>query len=538
MLFTGDVMAAKIKFIDKFYLKTFLIGWGICCLVWSFMLFQFWWGNHDWGYLKSGVDISSGLFEVRYSQHLPTILLLDGHVLPFFTSFCAIGCLVLEAILVAAYLGLSKSFYRYLFFVLFIGLNPYIATLFYFLYLSFVFIFWSLVGVFLLFIAERSYKWYNVLGGGVLFFLILGSYPPNIALILVLFVAKRLFQYVDGNESLVKIIQKSVFFSIMLGIGYVGFHYAYVYILQNGFVNLDMYNIATKSFWGAIKALGGEAIGSVTQLFHQHSFLEFSYCFLLFLITFAAFVLCLSYEKNRFLLVLFLVAILLCSRFCFIVGADVSAGAFRMEYWSRLSLAIISLAVLLRSKSRIVANLLLIWAFLVAVLFVKTDFEIQKVRYFEFAANRKYQLRRIDEIVTQPLFKMKPKYISLSFGYPRFYPKYMKAENRSGDIAGISPIFDFDEVHQLFWEEKVSPVVIGAGIWGRDNVLRAQRDIATWKDRNYWQNNPKNMENIRYWLYTEAGYNKAYIDDKYIITIFDIDYFYKYRETVINHLDN
>lgn len=27
----------------------------IGCLVWSFMLFQFWWGDHDWGYIKSGV---------------------------------------------------------------------------------------------------------------------------------------------------------------------------------------------------------------------------------------------------------------------------------------------------------------------------------------------------------------------------------------------------------------------------------------------------------------------------------------------------
>ena len=178
------------------------------------------------------------------------------------------------------------------------------------------------------------------------------------------------------------------------------------------------------------------------------------------------------------------------------------------------------------------------WVCLAMILFIKTNFDIQKVRYLEFSANRKYQARRIDDVIMQSAFEMAPKYISLNFGYPLFHAKYME-QNRTGDIAGVPAVFDFDGVNQLFWEEVKSPVVIGASVWGQDNIFRANRSgDEKWINKNYWKNNPKNMENIRYWLYTEAGYNKAYVDDKYIITIFDMGYLHKYRETVINHLDN
>lgn len=531
-------MATEQNFGDNFYLKTFLIGFGIVCAVWSFMIFQFWWGNHDWGYLKSGVSLSSGFFEARYSQHLPTILFFDGHILPFFTLFCALGCLAIESMFIAKYLDVPKSFKNYLFFVLFMGLNPYVATLFYFLYLSFVYVFWSLTGIFLLFLTEKQYKWYHLLTGGLLFFLILGSYPPNIALILVLFVTKRLIQYVNGKENIWNTICRSMYFVTMLGFGYMGFRLAYTYILQKGYINLDMYNIAIKGVFDAVKALATELSGSVTQLFHQHSFMEFSYCFLLSILILTAVLVSLSYKKNKFILILFIVAIFLSSRFCFIIGADVSAGIFRIEYWSRLGLTIFALGVLLRQSNNKINNFLFVWGILAVALFINTDFYIQKIRYLEFSANRQYQARQIDKITMQPMFNLEPKYISLSFGYPVFYVKYMKDKNHSGDIAGVAPIFDFDEINQLFWEEKVSPVVIGAGIWGINNVLRADRaGNGKWQDGNYWRNNPNNVESIKYWLYTKAKYNSVYVDDKYILMVMSLPHFYKYRETVVNKLD-
>ena len=57
----------------------------------------------------------------------------------------------------------------------------------------------------------------------------------------------------------------------------------------------------------------------------------------------------------------------------------------------------------------------------------------------------------------------------------------------------------------------------------------------------YWRNNPENMENIRYWLYTSARpyphENSIYIDDKYLLLILESYDFYNYRELVAMGLD-
>ena len=67
-------MATKAANNKKFYLKAFLISFSIISIVYSFMIFQFWWGNHDWEFLKDGILLKDGFFEARYAQHLPNIL--------------------------------------------------------------------------------------------------------------------------------------------------------------------------------------------------------------------------------------------------------------------------------------------------------------------------------------------------------------------------------------------------------------------------------------------------------------------------------
>ena len=102
-------------------------------------------------------------------------------------------------------------------------------------------------------------------------------------------------------------------------------------------------------------------------------------------------------------------------------------------------------------------------------------------------------------------------------------------------------MFEFDVANYLFWEEKVSPVIIGAGISGR-SVLRVDRGGKDkWHNPDYWTNNPSNMENIRFWLYTKAkpypSFDSVYVDDKYLLLVLDKLTFNKHKELVGRLLD-
>ena len=532
-------MDTKRKIFDCFYLRAFLSAWGICGLVWSFMIFQFWWGNHDWGYLKSGVSLSSGFFEARYSQHLPTVLFLDGHILPVLTIMSALAMLVILGILVGVYLEIPKSLKNYLFMALFVGLNPYNFVLFYYGHYMFPLAFWGCMDVILLFFCEEIKDWWKVIAGGLLFCFILGSYLPNVALILVLFIAKRVIRYAYGVENLKQIARAGLSLCVVFLLGYVGYFTVCICLKAHSWLNAEMYNLELKSFREILVQFLPEAAKGVLQFFHKYSFLEQPYSILLSLlfgsaVIYAFFV---SKGKKRGVVLLLLFAMIVVSRLFFLLSKS-DVAAFRMEYWGKLGLCLFALGILLRAKQRYIQNYLLLLIGAILVLFVNSNFEIQKVQSLGFNAARKYQARLVDDIVTHPQFEMKAKYLSFTFGYPKFRERYM-LENKynTGEMVGLDNVFPFDAINQLFWEDKQSPIVVGGGFFDNGGIIFSERNK---RDENitadYWLNNAQNMQNIRYWLYTQAKYRKVYIDDKYIVQILSLPYFYKYRETAISSL--
>ena len=93
----------------KEYARMLLISMGLMSVVYFYMFCNFWWGNHDWGYLKDGASIESGLFEARYSQHLFTLLFLDGHILPIITYLLGFLCISVQAILIGKYFEVPEK---------------------------------------------------------------------------------------------------------------------------------------------------------------------------------------------------------------------------------------------------------------------------------------------------------------------------------------------------------------------------------------------------------------------------------------------
>lgn len=347
-------------------------------------------------------------------------------------------------------------------------------------------------------------------------------------------------RYDADKESFFEIVKESLLFLGVFGTACVCFRFIYEYLVSLGVVNLDMYNIKVRGGAEVLRIIPEELFNSFIQLFKRRSFLGGAYCLLCGGAVIVAAGELLFFSKKKLICAGLIAAVFISSRFAFLVSAASSIGAFRMEYWARAGLLVFGLAVFFRKKSMVYKNLVLFWCVMTLCLFVKTDFFIQKIQYLGFYSGRLFQARLWEKVVTHPEFVNEPRYIALNFGQPNFRRHFFDDSYLTEELLGYGLFFDFDVENELFWDEKVSPVIIGAKIDnnGRE-ILRVDRGgKEKWENLEYWSNNPENMKNIRWWLYMEAKQGDVYIDDKYMIMVFDKLVFYKNRELVAEKLDD
>jgi len=528
-------MGYDVSFLKKVFLKNLLIS----CVVWGFMIVQFWWGDHDWGYLKDGVNIGTGFFEVRYSQHLFTLLLLDGQVLPIVSVLSGIIALVMSAVLLAVYMNVPEKNSIFYPFVLLICLNPYVFIYFYYVYLALSFMIWPLVGICGLLLCEAKIKIWRFLLCALIWFLLFGSYPANFALILTVFSAKRVLCYCYANEKLKDCCKLYAYFGGQILLGGLGFKIIYYFLRHYHLVNLKVYNIQMRAWSDVLANVPIELVNSVCQLFHFQTFMAVEYSLLLFIpLVIAVFRLFSFCQRNLLILCILLLGVFLSSRFAFLIGENAEKSLVRLEYFGRLGLLVFAMGVLGREKQRVWRNFWLGWWCIALISFIKADLEIQKIQALGFTAGRNFQARLGDKIVSHPSFDMQPKYIAYSFGYPNFRTHYYSDKYKTGEIIGQNMVFVMDEAKWMFWEEKDNPIIITSRNIGR-SILRYNicSDCEKWLNTAYWQDNPENIKNIRYWLYMEAKQNSVWVDDKYIILVLDMLDFYRHRELVLKKLD-
>lgn len=522
----------------KNYAKTICVSLGLLCVVYFYMLCNFWWGNHDWGYLKSGASIESGLFEARYSQHLFTLLFLDAHILPVFTFLSGFICIVIQSILIGKYFELPNKYCVLI--ALFIGVNPHIYALMYYVYLFFPFMVWSLVGISLLFLLEGRLKLYKSLLFVLGFVGVLGSYPPNLAFVFVLFVGKRIFNYVENKEKTKDVILRMIYLGVLVLISAIVYKLIYGYLLERQFINTDMYNIKIKPVKKFVFDLPIELWRGFSQLFFVFSFMGLGYLIPLVLIVLLSVGSVFAKATNKVVIVILIMSLFLASRFAFAVSGYPEFAVFRLMYWGRLGLYVFGMVVLLKEKLA-KRNILFVLMCFLFVKMIMINFEIQKVQNLGFIAGRLYQKRLINTVMMNKNYDMNDEYISFSFGQPNFRERFYSDNIKTGELLGLNLVFEFDVANYLFWEEEKSPVIIGAGVSG-STLLRVDRGgKEKWNNSEYWKNNPENMKKIRYWLYMDAkpypNQSSVYIDKKYMILVLDPLVFYKHRELVSRALD-
>ena len=517
-----------------FYLKIFEYGLLIGLCIWLPRIFSFFWGNHDWPYVKNGILIDDGLFEARYSQPLPMVLFFNGQILPVLLLLFTICFLIAMSILIARYLDIPKTIFSYLLLVSVVVSLPHIAILFYFVHYMFSLAFWGCVGVGLLFLSEEKYKIWKFLCGMLGVAILLGSYPPILALLGVLFVGKRIFAYVNQQQDMKRLLINIVFCSAQLIGAFLIYKCILAYFVSINRVNTGMYNLSTYTVWEVLRHIPTEFVAAFNFLADLQRSFGNIYGFFFTMLLFCGVGFIFYKAKNKIVALLLIVVLLLVSRLPFLLAGASYIAYFRVCLWGELGLIVVCLATLLAENRQYIRNLLWALGIVFVCYFVRIDLEIQKVQQFMFYSERLFQKRVEEKLFAYPSFDLKNKYITLNFGYPKFQQHfcYNDCKGFNNDVLDKTVLEAyFGQV--IFWDEVMQPSVIKLGVWGGimylvDSSL-GQRDV--FQD---------NVQNIRYWAYMNAEKypfkTALYVDNVFLIFVFDKIFFDKNKEIVLHQL--
>lgn len=531
-------MNTKQKNPKNFYLKAFLISFSITTIVYSFMILQFWWGNHDWNPLRYGLNQKDLFFEARYSQLIPMTILLNGQILPPFLFILSFALLSFLGLLLAKHLSLPQKKLYYITFSLLLILSPHTPILFYYLFITFPLLFWGCIGISLLFLSQKPYKIWKIILGSFGFFLLLGSYPPILALIFTIFIGKLLHNYLTSKQNIKQITINGLFFIAQLILATIGYKITCIYLKHLGLLNPKMYNISLRSPSDIISQILPESIAPITQLPFLYNSFGTTYTIFYSLILLGGLWQIFRLLPNKLMAIIFSLSLFLASRVSFILSPEASQAVFRISWWGNTGIIAVFLSLLYKNKQTIIRNLLFAISIFFIISFSKTDYEVQKVQYLSFHAERLFHKRVEERLFSFQEFSLDNDYLSLSLGYPNFHHHfcYNDCQKFNNELlsATVMPA-DFGQV--IFWDEIKNPLIAKYGVWNNKLWLVIDRHLKNFTSQDL----TSNLNNLRLWMYIKAQnyphQNSIFIDNKLIVFNFDDVFFNKNKETVLRSLD-
>ena len=129
---------------NKFWFKCWGGVWGVLTLVFSFYMIVFFFGNHDYRFMRYGVSLSSGVWEGRFTQFVLPYFLFQGQVLPVISVVIGFAFFAAAAVLLAKWYALQKRYVTVVLFALIIVLNPYLLSQLYYAHSIISILFWPL----------------------------------------------------------------------------------------------------------------------------------------------------------------------------------------------------------------------------------------------------------------------------------------------------------------------------------------------------------------------------------------------------------
>lgn len=523
----------------NFYFKAFLTSFSLISIVYSFMIFQFWWGNHDWDFLKDGIMLKDGFFEARYSQHLPTALFFTGQILPPVMFITIFALLALLGLLIAKYLQIPQKIHYYVLFTLILTVQPHTPILFYYVFISLPLVFWGCFGVSLLFLSSPPFKSWKFTLGSFGFFFLLGSYPPILALLFTLFIAQRIQKYIFAQETPKETLKNAIFYLIQLLLAGIFYKLIIFCLTQIGAVNTLMYNTSLKSIKDIFLSLFSEPFTYFSRFNEIYQTLGFSYISLLYIPLIAAITIIFKYAKNKIWIILLIFALLITSRLPFTLSDNAYLAPFRISWWGQTALIAFSLSVILQNNKIWLKNITLTYLTFLLLIFVRTDFTIQKTQYFAFQSERLFQKRVEERLFSLPDFDINREYATLNFGYPDFHRHFCIPDCSGFDNELLSHTIlpaDFGSI--IFWDEIKKPTILRYGYWSQRLWIVHDKHTA-YKTFSYTE---EEMAKLHQWMYFSAQkypHKEAiYLNNSLLLFYFDSIFFNRNKEDIFRNLKN
>ena len=365
---------------DKTDIKALLISYFIVNLIFLYNTLNFIWGNHDDTFINEGLKLSSGLFEGRFTQFIPPVLLTYGQILPIVTNLLGLMFLTIALWLLAKYWELPKSVLSYTVFIVFFISQPYTLSWLYFTFITLSCLLWTMLvilGLYLSsFIYKSNHKLRLIIASILCFYMPFGGYPPVINTVFVCLAAKITLSYLFAKESLKNLfnIHKYTLLNILLA--------AVLFKLTLKIITPDnVYNLETTPLADYPAKFMETLIISYKQFVLSLPFMEKGYKIILWIMALTAFIGAIIKAENikrKALTLFFILGTIWCASLTTFLVIPPTQYVARIDFFGLAFVYAFALALWLSFKTPVCRSLGLIFMIVIIPLNIINNYRAQK----------------------------------------------------------------------------------------------------------------------------------------------------------------
>lgn len=366
------------KQIFHFYQKCFWQIFIITSIVFSFYLITFFFGNHDFLYLKFGTKVFQGLEEGRLTQFIPQKLLFDNQILPILSASLGLLFFCLTPIILTKAWHIKQKT-TIIIFSLLLTLNPQILSQAYYVHQITSILLWHLfiaLGLYILLLPTRTYQ--NYILTHILWTISICGYAPTITTILVITTSSIIIDILQNNLTLKQIIQKYLPIYLIALLSATTYFAILKTLKFNNLFENSMYNTQVLSIKDIIFKIAQNYKLPFKVLFFQTPYeVPFAKFFILILLLLC---IALAYIQKRIAIIspLLIITILSAGIPSFISPHN-TFYFFRINFFSIPYIIAILFIITHTSKNLIIKNFSLICSVIILFNFIKADFITQKI---------------------------------------------------------------------------------------------------------------------------------------------------------------
>ncbi|MGX3011381.1 glucosyltransferase domain-containing protein [Helicobacter sp. 23-1044] len=424
------------KSIDSAVRRAFWAIFIITNLTFAFHTIHFLWGNHDWLAVFEGHNIFAENFSGRYTQHLISLALQGGRVLPVLNNLLAFGGIAFGAVLICALLNVPKRAWIWAIIGLMLTLTPLALTrLYYAFQVSGLFIAIG-IGILGLYVVKDTAKLALCVISICLLHFGIASYQPFINTIFVLLCGAIIANIIDFKGDLKVAFCKSR--SMILCSIFSALSYKIVLdALKWQGIAIENYNNQMTPIAEIPTRIALIAKSAFENLVHyEYAFMPqgLSALFLAFAIALVILIFVLPFKiRAKFAILALLVFSLFATLFHILLSKnivnDATTDFYGLAFWRVVVVALVFKASFAMRKS--VANFVRNSAFLLGVgtlwVCIVCDLHAQRMQKFAFDAHTTLLKTIVAKIETLENFAYGQKYHFLMFGdIPNMRHRYGK----------------------------------------------------------------------------------------------------------------